>query len=61
MARAARYLVPETALSIKPSACEARLLKHTGRALFFDDYPSFRRPVDDPKLDVTGDDILVLR
>ena len=46
---------------IKPSACEARLLKHTGRALVFDDYPSLKQAVDDPKLDVTGDDILVLR
>jgi dihydroxy-acid dehydratase len=46
---------------IKPSACDPRLLKHTGRALVFDDYPSLKRAVDDPNLDVTGDDILVLR
>jgi dihydroxy-acid dehydratase len=46
---------------IKPSACEARLLKHSGRALVFDDYPSLKRAVDDPNLDVSGDDILVLR
>jgi len=46
---------------IKPSACAARLLKHTGRALVFDDYPALKRAVDDPDLDVSGDDILVLR
>jgi dihydroxy-acid dehydratase len=45
---------------IKPSACDPRLLKHTGRALVFDDYPSLKRAVDDPDLDVSGDDILVL-
>ncbi len=46
---------------IKPSACAPRLLHHTGRALVFDDYPSLKRAVDDPDLDVTGDDVLVLR
>jgi dihydroxy-acid dehydratase len=46
---------------IKPSACDPRLLRHTGRALVFDDYPSLKQAVDDPDLDVSGDDILVLR
>jgi len=46
---------------IKPSACDPRLLRHTGRALVFDDYPSLKRAVDDPQLDVSGDDVLVLR
>jgi dihydroxy-acid dehydratase len=46
---------------IKPSACAPHLLQHTGRALVFDDYPALKRAVDDPHLDVTGDDILVLR
>ena len=46
---------------IKPSACAPRLLKHTGRALVFDDYPSMKKAVEDPELDVTADDILVLR
>ncbi len=46
---------------IKPSACAPHLLQHTGRALVFDDYPALKRAVDDPGLDVTGDDILVLR
>lgn len=46
---------------IKPSACAPHLLRHTGRALVFDDYPSLKQAVTDPDLDVTGDDILVLR
>jgi len=46
---------------IKPSACDPRLLQHTGRALVFDDYPSLKQAVDDPTLDVTGDDVMVLR
>jgi dihydroxy-acid dehydratase len=46
---------------IKPSACAPHLLRHSGRALVFDDYPSLKKAVDDPDLDVTGDDILVLR
>ncbi len=46
---------------IKPSACAPHLLQHTGRALVFDDYPSLKKAVDDPDLDVTGDDVLVLR
>ncbi|QKV51952.1 L-arabinonate dehydratase [Comamonas antarctica] len=46
---------------IKPSACAPHLLRHTGRALVFDDYPSLKQAVDDPDLDVTGEDILVLR
>jgi dihydroxyacid dehydratase/phosphogluconate dehydratase len=46
---------------LKPSACAPHLLQHTGRALVFDDYPSLKKAVDDPDLDVTGEDILVLR
>ncbi|MBW8718716.1 MAG: dihydroxy-acid dehydratase [Variovorax paradoxus] len=46
---------------IKPSACAPHLLQHTGRALVFDDYPALKQAVEDPALDVTGDDILVLR
>jgi dihydroxyacid dehydratase/phosphogluconate dehydratase len=46
---------------IKPSACARHLLQHTGRALVFDDYPALKKATDDPNLDVTADDILVLR
>ncbi|MBM3676257.1 MAG: dihydroxy-acid dehydratase [Actinobacteria bacterium] len=46
---------------IKPSACAPHLLRHTGRALVYDDYASLAAAVGDPDLDVTADDILVLR
>ena len=46
---------------IKPSACAPHLLQHTGRALVFDDYPSLKKATDDPDLDVSADDVLVLR
>ncbi len=46
---------------IKPSACAPRLLRHTGPALVFDDYPAMKAAIDDPDLDVTPDHILVLR
>jgi dihydroxy-acid dehydratase len=46
---------------IKPSACAPELLQHTGRALVFDDYSFLKKAIDDPNLDVTAQDILVLR
>ncbi len=46
---------------IKPSACAKKFLKHTGRALVYDDYPSLKKASEDPDLDVSEDDILVLR
>jgi dihydroxyacid dehydratase/phosphogluconate dehydratase len=46
---------------IKPSACEPRLLRHTGKALVFDDYPALKAAINDPELDVTADTVLVLR
>ena len=46
---------------IKPSACAPRLLRHTGRALVFDDYPALKQAVEDPDLEVSADDVLVLR
>jgi dihydroxy-acid dehydratase len=46
---------------IKPSACEARFLRHTGPALVFDDYSSMKAATDSDDLDVTADHILILR
>jgi dihydroxy-acid dehydratase len=46
---------------IKPSACAPHLLRHTGPALVFDDYPSMKAAVDDPDLDATPDHVMVLR
>ena len=46
---------------IKPSACEPRLLRHTGPAVVFDDYPALKAAIDREDLDVTADHVLVLR
>jgi dihydroxy-acid dehydratase len=46
---------------IKPSACEPRLLKHTGPAIVFDDYPAMKAVIDSDDFDVTPDHVLVLR
>lgn len=46
---------------IKPTAAESRLLKHRGRAIVFDNYPDMKARIDDEALDVTKDDIIVLR
>jgi dihydroxy-acid dehydratase len=46
---------------IKPSACEPRLLRHTGAAIVFNDYGSLKTSIDRDDLDVTPDHVLVLR
>ena len=46
---------------IKPSACEQRLLKHTGRALVFDSYEELKKNINSDDLVVTADTVLVLR
>jgi dihydroxy-acid dehydratase len=46
---------------IKPSACEPRLLRHTGPALVFGTYDELKANIDRADLDVTADTVLVLR
>jgi len=46
---------------IKPSACSPKFLQHSGPAMVFDDYPSMKKAIDDPNLDVTEDHIMILR
>ena len=53
-------LAPDGAV-LKPSAATPKLMKHKGRAIVFEDIDDLHRRIDDPKLDVTADDILVLR
>jgi dihydroxy-acid dehydratase len=53
-------LAPNGAV-IKPAAAEARLHKHTGPAVVFADYNDMAARIDDPKLQVTGDSVLVLQ
>ena len=53
-------LAPRGAV-IKQSAASPKLLQHTGRAVVFESVEDMTRRLDDPALDVTADDVLVLR
>ena len=46
---------------IKQSASTAELLVHTGRAVVFESLEDLAERIDDPDLDVTGEDVLVMR
>jgi dihydroxy-acid dehydratase len=53
-------LAPDGAV-LKPSAATPALMKHRGRAVVFADIDDLHRRIDDEALDVTADDILVLK
>jgi dihydroxy-acid dehydratase len=53
-------LAPRGAV-IKHSAATPALLKHEGRAVVFDSVEDLTSRIDDPALDVSADDVLVLR
>jgi dihydroxy-acid dehydratase len=53
-------LAPDGAV-IKPLAAESRLLKHTGPAVVFSDYPDLRARIDDDGLKVDENSVLVLQ
>jgi dihydroxy-acid dehydratase len=53
-------LAPDGAI-VKPAATEKRLLQHKGRAVVFEDYNDLQKRIDDPKLDVDADSVIVLR
>ena len=46
---------------IKPSAADPKLLKHSGKAVVFEDIDDYKARVDDPNLDVDESCILVLK
>ena len=46
---------------VKQSAASARLMEHEGRAVVFEDLPDMVARIDSPDLDVSADDILVLK
>jgi dihydroxy-acid dehydratase len=46
---------------IKPPAMEARLQRHTGRAVVFKSYEDMAARIDDPALDVDRDSVIVLQ
>ena len=53
-------LAPTGAL-IKPTAASESLMTHEGRAIVFADHDDLFARIDDPDLDVTPDDVLVMR
>ena len=53
-------LAPNGAI-LKQAAADARLFEHEGRAVVFTDLEDLARRIDDPSLDVTPDDVLVLQ
>ncbi|MFC0242436.1 IlvD/Edd family dehydratase [Rhodopseudomonas telluris] len=53
-------LAPRGAV-IKHAAASPKLMQHTGRAVVFDSVEDMTLRIDDPDLDVTADDVLVLR
>jgi dihydroxy-acid dehydratase len=53
-------LAPRGAV-IKHSAASPHLLKHTGRAVVFDSVEDMAQRIDDPALDCSASDVLVLR
>jgi L-arabonate dehydrase len=46
---------------IKPSAASPKLMKHTGKAVVFEDIEDYKARIDDPNLDVDENSILVLK
>ncbi|HSU69017.1 MAG TPA: L-arabinonate dehydratase [Tepidisphaeraceae bacterium] len=46
---------------IKPTAAEPRLLQHTGPAVVFSSYADLKARIDDEKLNVTADAVIVLQ
>ena len=53
-------LAPNGAI-IKQSAAHPELMQHTGRAVVFSSMEDLAKRIDDPELDVTPDDVLVLQ
>lgn len=53
-------LAPRGAI-IKHAAASEHLLEHTGRAVVFESVADMAERIDDPDLDVSADDVLVLR
>ena len=53
-------LAPTGAI-IKPTAASPDLMVHTGRAVVFNDHDDLYTRIDDPDLDVTPDDVLVMK
>lgn len=53
-------LCPEGAV-LKPSAASPHLMKHTGKAVVFENIEDYKERIDDPSLDVDETSVLVLK
>jgi dihydroxy-acid dehydratase len=53
-------LAPEGAI-IKQAAADPKLMSHTGRAVVFESLEDLANRIDDPQLDVSADDVIVLK
>ncbi len=51
----------ENGAVIKPSAASPSLMKHTGKAIVFEDIDDYKKRIDDPNLEVDEDNILILK
>src|SRR5207249_5574014 len=53
-------LCPDGAI-IKPSAATPKLMKHRGRAVVFENIEDFHKRIDDPKLAIDKNSVMVLK
>ena len=53
--------VCEEGAVLKPSAASPHLLKHTGRAVVFEDIEDYKNRIDDPDLDIDENCVMVLK
>jgi L-arabonate dehydrase len=51
----------EAGAVVKPSAASPHLMKHTGKAVVFEDIEDYKARIDDPNLDVDENSVLVLK
>jgi L-arabonate dehydrase len=51
----------ENGCVIKPSAASPKLMKHSGKAVVFEDIEDYKARIDDPALDVDENSVLVLK
>jgi len=51
----------ENGAVIKPSAASPHLMKHTGKAVVFEDIEDYKKRIDDPDLDIDENSVMVLK
>ncbi|MEX2514028.1 MAG: IlvD/Edd family dehydratase [Cyclobacteriaceae bacterium] len=51
----------ETGAIIKPSAASPGLMKHTGKAVVFEDIDDYKNNIDDPELDIDENSVMILK